>query len=96
MGWLKLGAKTESRSKPSDPEAFHEDLKWTTHHIETVFITPQKETAVRYPFAGTKIEDERLPFIPAELVKERKSAEEGGLCMLLLLIWLFFSIGKPK
>jgi hypothetical protein len=86
MGWLKLVAKTESRSKPPEPEAFHEDVKWTTQHIETISISPYKEAVVRYPFVGTEIEDERLPFISAEVVKKRKSAEEGGLCMYFLQI----------
>ena len=87
MGWLKLGA----RSATTTAKAFEEDLKYTTHHIETVSVDPATSAVSEsFPIISRDIPDERLPFIPAEKVKKRNSVNNGGLCKVNRDSWFIF------
>ncbi len=77
MGWLKLGRRTPHKERP---EAWEDDLKYTTEHIESVQICSSTTTPLIYPRVPRTVSDDELPFIPSSEVVKRVSLATGGLC----------------
>jgi hypothetical protein len=83
LGWLKHGGRSNASGSP----LFEEDLKYTTQHVETVYISPDSaEVTNSYHIVSLDIIDDNLPFIPPEEVKKRNSAKSGGMCMFHISI----------
>jgi hypothetical protein len=77
MGWLKLGSHDPKSTaiRQSLPE--DGNLKSTIQHVENVRSAPKAPAA--YSNIPLSTLDTELPFIAADEVMKRTSAENGGL-----------------
>jgi len=75
MGWLKLGTRT------AGTDTGDEDVKSLSQHIETISLNSAHWTP--YPHAALSVQERDLPFIAPEEVSKRKSAQSGGLFIVV-------------
>jgi hypothetical protein len=79
MGWLKLGSRSSNLGAPAAP-MINDESKYRTQHIETLPRIPESlNVSKHYPVVSLDTPDERLPFIPADDVKESNCPGNGSL-----------------